>query len=93
MPVFFVNFFVTLLVIIIVSLLTRPPEDVVKLHEEIFRKVPVEAGGKTLAEARAKSQVENVAEFVLGRGDWPEFLLFSAISPPVAPNSNEQPMV
>ncbi len=67
-PVFFVNFFVTLLVIIVVSLLTKPPEDVVKLHEEIFRKVPIETGKKSVTETRAKSQVENVAEFVLTKG-------------------------
>ena len=67
-PVFFINFFITLFIIIIVSLLTKPPEDVVKLHEEIFRKVPVETGMKTLTEARAKSQVENVAEFIMAKG-------------------------
>lgn len=57
-PVFFVNFFITLLVIVVVSLLTKPPEDVVKLHGEIFKKVPV-----SVMEARSKSQAENVAEF------------------------------
>ncbi|ASA78278.1 sodium/proline symporter [Thermococcus sp. 5-4] len=68
-PVFFINFFVTLIVIIIVSLLTKPPEDIVKLHEEIFKKVPVEGTGKkSITETRAKSQVENVAEFVLAKG-------------------------
>lgn len=67
-PVFFINFFVTLFVIIVVSLLTKPSEEVIKLHDEIFRKVPIEKGGKTVMQARAKSQVENVAEFVLAKG-------------------------
>ncbi|ASJ02855.1 sodium:proline symporter [Thermococcus profundus] len=67
-PVFFINFFITLLVIIIVSLLTKPPEDVVKLHEELFRKVPIETGKKTVMETRAKSQVENVADFLIEKG-------------------------
>ncbi|AEA46788.1 SSS sodium solute transporter superfamily [Archaeoglobus veneficus SNP6] len=62
-PVFFVNFFVTLLVIVVVSLVTKPPEDIVKLHGEIFRKVPVSA-----MEARSRSQVENVAEFARAKG-------------------------
>ena len=55
-PVFFVNFFITLAIIVIVSLLTKPPEDVVELHEKIFRKVPLEV-------ARSRSQAENVANF------------------------------
>ena len=68
-PVFFINFFVTLFVIIIVSLFTKPPEDIVKLHGEIFKKVSIESTrGKTLAETRTKSQVENVADFVLTMG-------------------------
>ncbi|ANF22099.1 sodium/proline symporter [Thermococcus piezophilus] len=67
-PVFFINFFVTLFVIIVVSLLTKPSEEVIKLHDEIFRKVPIEKGGKTVMQARAKSQVENVAEFILATG-------------------------
>jgi sodium/proline symporter len=67
-PVFFINFFVTLFVIILVSLLTKPPEDIVKLHEELFRKVPIETGKKSIAETRAKSQVENVADFLIERG-------------------------
>lgn len=67
-PVFFINFFITLFVIIIVSLLTKPPEDIVKLHEELFRKVPVETGKKTVMETRAKSQVENVADFLIEKG-------------------------
>ncbi|WP_297464031.1 sodium/proline symporter [Thermococcus sp.] len=67
-PVFFINFFITLFVVILVSLLTKPPEDVVKLHEELFRKVPIETGRKSLAETRAKSQVENVAEFIMAKG-------------------------
>ncbi|WP_324736121.1 sodium/proline symporter [Thermococcus sp. SY098] len=67
-PVFFINFFVTLFIIIIISLLTKPPEDVVKLHEQIFKKVPVQEGGKKVMEARAKSQIENVAEFIKARG-------------------------
>ncbi len=53
-PVFFVNFFITLGVIVLVSLLTKPPEEVVKTHREIFKKVPVE---------RAISQAEHVARF------------------------------
>ncbi|MCD6558831.1 MAG: sodium/proline symporter [Palaeococcus sp.] len=63
-PVFFINFFVTLFVIIIVSLLTKPPEEIVKTHENIFKKVPIQSSGKTIMETRAKSQFENVAEFV-----------------------------
>ncbi len=54
-PVFFINFFIMLFVIIIISLLTKPPEDIVKLHEEIFRKVPIETGRKSVTETRAKS--------------------------------------
>ncbi|AIF69512.1 proline permease [Palaeococcus pacificus DY20341] len=67
-PVFFVNFFITLLIIIIVSLLTKPPEDVVETHEKLFKKVPIEGGKKSIMETRAKSQVENVAEFVKAAG-------------------------
>ena len=67
-PVFFINFFVTLIIIVIVSLFTKPPEDVVKLHEELFRKVSIESGRKSIVETRAKSQVENVAEFLAERG-------------------------
>lgn len=67
-PVFFINFFITLLIIIIVSLLTKPPEEIVETHEKLFIKVPVEKGKKSLTETRAKSQVENVAEFVLAKG-------------------------
>jgi Na+/proline symporter len=58
-PVFFVNFFVTLAIIVIVSLVTKPPEDVVELHQTVFKKVPV-----NVIEARSKSQVEHVAEFL-----------------------------
>ncbi|MEO2151284.1 MAG: sodium/proline symporter, partial [Thermococcus sp.] len=67
-PVFFVNFFITLFIIIVVSLFTKPPEDVVKLHEELFKKVPIEGGKKSITETRAKSQVENVADFLIERG-------------------------
>lgn len=52
-PVFFVNFFITLIVIVVVSLFTKPPKDVVELHERIFVKV-----------ARSKSQAEHVSEFL-----------------------------
>ncbi len=58
-PVFFVNFFITLAIIVIVSLVTKPPEDVVELHQTVFKKVPV-----SVIEARSKSQVEHVAEFL-----------------------------
>jgi len=65
-PIFFVNFFITLFVIIIVSLVTKPPEDVVKRHLSLYKKVPIESGtAKTVAETRAKSQVEHVAQHVL----------------------------
>ncbi len=57
-PVFFVNFFITLAVIVIVSLLTKPPEEAVRMHREVFRKVPVSA-----LEARTMSQAENAAVF------------------------------
>lgn len=67
-PVFFINFFITLFIIIIVSLLTKPPREIVETHEKLFRKVPIETGKKSVTEARAKSQVENVAEFVLTKG-------------------------
>ncbi|WP_457549616.1 sodium/proline symporter [Archaeoglobus sp.] len=52
-PVFFVNFFVTMLVIVIVSLITKPPSDIVELHEKLFIKV-----------AREKSQAEHVSDFL-----------------------------
>lgn len=52
-PVFFVNFFITLIIIVVVSLITRPPKDVVDLHEKIFVKI-----------ARSKSQAEHVSEFL-----------------------------
>jgi len=66
-PIFFVNFFITLFVIIIVSLLTKPPEEVIKTHTELFKKVPVEGGEakETVAETRAKSQIEHVAEHIV----------------------------
>ena len=65
-PIFFVNFFITLFVIIIVSLVTKPPEDVVKRHLSLYKKVAVEnTAEKTVADTRAKSQVEHVAEHVL----------------------------
>ncbi|WP_048151824.1 sodium/proline symporter [Palaeococcus ferrophilus] len=67
-PVFFINFFITLFIIIIVSLLTKPPEEIVETHEKLFRKVSIESGRKSLTETRAKSQVENVADFVLAKG-------------------------
>ena len=67
-PVFFINFFVTLFIIIVVSLFTKPPEDIVKLHEELFRKVPIKGGKKSITEIRAKSQVENVADFLIECG-------------------------
>ncbi len=60
-PVFFVNFFVTMAVIIVVSLLTKPPKEIVEMHERVFRKVPIEV-------ARSRSQAENVAEFAKARG-------------------------
>ncbi len=60
-PVFFVNFFVTMAIIILVSLITKPPKDVMELHERIFRKVPIEV-------ARSRSQAENVAEFAKANG-------------------------
>ncbi|CAB49698.1 sodium/proline symporter [Pyrococcus abyssi] len=66
-PVFFINFFVTLFIIIIVSLLTKPPEDVVKLHEELFKKVPIEKSEK-IKTARMKSQAENVFDFAVSSG-------------------------
>ncbi len=65
---FFINFFITLFIIIIVSLFTKPPEDIVRLHEELFRKVPIETGEKTVMETRAKSQAENVADFLIEKG-------------------------
>ncbi|ADB58842.1 sodium/proline symporter [Archaeoglobus profundus] len=52
-PVFFVNFFVTMVVIVLVSLVTKPPSDIVELHEKLFIKV-----------AREKSQAEHVSEFL-----------------------------
>ncbi len=52
-PVFFINFFITLIVIVIVSLVTKPPKDVVEIHENIFVKI-----------ARSKSQAEHVSEFL-----------------------------
>jgi len=60
-PVFFVNFFVTMAVIILVSLITKPPEEIVRTHETIFKKVPIEV-------ARSRSQAENVAEFAKANG-------------------------
>jgi len=54
-PVFFVNFFITLGVIIVVSLLTKPPKDIVEMHKTLFRKVPVKE--------RSMSPAENVAAF------------------------------
>ena len=59
-PVFFVNFFITMAVIILISLITKQPEEIVRTHEKIFKKVPIEA--------RSKSQAENVAEFVKAKG-------------------------
>ncbi|RLF78575.1 sodium/proline symporter [Thermococci archaeon] len=67
-PVFFVNFFVTLVIIIIISLLTKPPKEIVETHEKLFLKVPVKEGESKVMKARAKSQVENVAAFVKARG-------------------------
>jgi SSS family solute:Na+ symporter/sodium/proline symporter len=58
-PVFFVNFFITLAIIVIVSLITKPPKDVVELHQTVFKKVPI-----GVIDARSKSQVEHVAEFL-----------------------------
>ncbi|AMM54872.1 sodium/proline symporter [Pyrococcus kukulkanii] len=66
-PVFFINFFITLFIIIIVSLLTKPPEDVVKLHEQLFTKVPIERTEKR-AIARTMSQAENVFAFATSSG-------------------------
>ena len=65
---FFVNFFVTLVIIIIISLLTKPPKEIVETHEKLFLKVPVKEGESKVMKARAKSQVENVAAFVKARG-------------------------
>ncbi len=48
-PVFFVNFFVTLFVVV-AGLITKPPKDVVELHEKIFVNV-----------AREKGQAEHVS--------------------------------
>ncbi len=62
-PVFFVNFFVTLGVIIVVSLLTKPPEEAIRMHREIFRKVPLE-----VLEARTMSQAEHAAVFAREAG-------------------------
>ncbi len=52
-PVFFVNFFITLLIIVLISLVTKPPKEVVELHEKLFIKV-----------ARSKSQAEHVSDFL-----------------------------
>ncbi len=64
-PVFFVNFFITLFIIIIVSLVTKPPKEVITRHKELYRKVSTESSGKTIVETRAKSQIENVVEHVV----------------------------
>jgi len=66
-PIFFVNFFITLFVIIIVSLLTKPPEEVIETHNKLFKKVPLEGAEpkETVTETRAKSQVEQVAEHIV----------------------------
>lgn len=66
-PIYFVNFFITMLIIVIVSLFTKPPEEVIKRHEELFKKVPIEGGEtkETLMETRTKSQVEQVAEHIV----------------------------
>ncbi len=66
-PIFFVNFFITLFILIIVSLLTKPPEDVIKRHEALFKKVPLEKSSaqQAITEARTKSQIEHVAEHIV----------------------------
>lgn len=66
-PIFLVNFFITMLIIVIVSLFTKPPEEVVKRHEGLFKKVPIEGGEtkETLMETRTKSQVEQVTEHIV----------------------------
>ncbi len=65
-PIFFVNFFITLFIIILVSLFTKPPKEVIERHEKLFTKVKIgETPPKTLAETRTKSQIENVVEHVI----------------------------
>ena len=65
-PIFFVNFFITLFIIVVVSLFTKPPEEVIKTHTALFRKVPIGSASKpTVSETRVKSQIENVAEYIV----------------------------
>ena len=69
-PVYFINFFITLIVMIIVSLLTKPPEEIEKLHKELFTKVPIhkQKDLKNAYEARAQSQIENVVSYIVTSG-------------------------
>ena len=68
-PIFFVNFFITLFIIVLVSLFTKPPEDIIRRHEELFKKVSINTNTqKKLAESRTKSQIEHVAEHIVLSG-------------------------